>query len=834
MAIKYDAFISYRHNELDSFVAKTLHKELEAFKLPANLVKQRENGSKTRIERVFRDKEELPLASNLSEPINEALENSEFLIVICTPRLLESRWCMLEIDTFIKCHGADHVLAVLAQGEPEDSFPTQLYNDNKEPLAADVRGKSKAAIKKKIKEEVMRIAAPMFECGYDDIRQRRREQMLKRRVITFGTAAIGMSVIGCVTTFQSLTIQRQNDKINEQYDEIYRQYNENLSYQSEILQNMAIDSLKKGDVLGAVTYQKEAILDKDNDKICDSARLILSEALGVYEYGSNIMSDGFVNTDSMIIDVIDLGNGNFGVLDFSGCLNIYSIENEESLFKKKKLATIKGINVRESIFYNYNKKSLLINDGKLIFASGDMVKCVSLEDFKEIWSAKLPIEDESVHEFQEGYYIIALNDSDNIAVVNEHAVALINRNSGELACRENNSGWEMDKYTIYDVCSGSSDECIFISYLKTYGGEDENVISEYNIESGEFTKTKNMGEWEADKLIYDTQTDYLFTGCTLYKEGNVYYNSEINYSIMAFDGNINKAVWQKSVDSMVVGFGQTNDSDTNDRLLIVLMEHGLMEFNYENANVNLKFDNDDKILNLYRLGENGQYCVVMDSGDTYFNSDDLGFINSMNKSTIENKLEGYVRIGNYCFVWENQSYKVHIYKFEESEKLEKRKESEVEQFFLDDTLDLIYDIEDDKFQLKKIIDENQMDIVFTDEAENYAIVHLIDNQVLLVDIKENKIVDNNFDLIGTCDISNCLSINDDYFVMNTSLYGYIISEKTGMVVAKVPSVVGYNSKEDKLIVYTYEDYYEVSLLALDELMDMTEGLALQSDDNFKG
>ena len=32
--IEYDAFISYRHSELDQFVAVTLHKELEAFKLP--------------------------------------------------------------------------------------------------------------------------------------------------------------------------------------------------------------------------------------------------------------------------------------------------------------------------------------------------------------------------------------------------------------------------------------------------------------------------------------------------------------------------------------------------------------------------------------------------------------------------------------------------------------------------------------------------------------------------------------------------------------------------------------------------------------------------------
>ena len=40
--MKYDAFISYRHCELDQFVAVTLHKELEAFRLPKSIQKQLE------------------------------------------------------------------------------------------------------------------------------------------------------------------------------------------------------------------------------------------------------------------------------------------------------------------------------------------------------------------------------------------------------------------------------------------------------------------------------------------------------------------------------------------------------------------------------------------------------------------------------------------------------------------------------------------------------------------------------------------------------------------------------------------------------------------------
>ena len=37
---KYDAFISYRHSELDQFVAVTLHKELENFRIPRNMNSQ--------------------------------------------------------------------------------------------------------------------------------------------------------------------------------------------------------------------------------------------------------------------------------------------------------------------------------------------------------------------------------------------------------------------------------------------------------------------------------------------------------------------------------------------------------------------------------------------------------------------------------------------------------------------------------------------------------------------------------------------------------------------------------------------------------------------------
>ena len=107
----YNAFISYRHTEPDMYVAKTLHKMLESFKTPKDILEDHPDLPKG-IERVFRDQDELPIASNLSEQITAALEVADFLIVICTPRLPESKWCLSEITNFKRMHGKDHILAV--------------------------------------------------------------------------------------------------------------------------------------------------------------------------------------------------------------------------------------------------------------------------------------------------------------------------------------------------------------------------------------------------------------------------------------------------------------------------------------------------------------------------------------------------------------------------------------------------------------------------------------------------------------------------------------------------------------------------------------------------
>jgi len=141
--LHYDVFISYRHGELDEYVAEKLHKMLENYRIPSVIAKRI---GKNKLDRVFKDREELPTSSNLSDSINSALRNSDFLLLICSKRTCQSRWIMREIQTFGEMHGKDKIITLLIDGEPDESFPPGLCEREVngetvfvEPLAADIR-----------------------------------------------------------------------------------------------------------------------------------------------------------------------------------------------------------------------------------------------------------------------------------------------------------------------------------------------------------------------------------------------------------------------------------------------------------------------------------------------------------------------------------------------------------------------------------------------------------------------------------------------------------------------------------------------------------------------
>ena len=289
---KYDAFISYRHCDLDKFVAENLHKVLESYELPKNIKEQL--GIKGRsIKRVFRDQDELPLSSNLEDPIIDALNNTKYLIVICSPRLKDSMWCKKEIQTFKKLRGRKNIFCVLIEGEPNESFPKEVLVDDDgktlvEPLAADVRGTSKSEVLKKIKSEKLRLIAPMYGLDYDDLKQRHKVQEQKRK-LTIATIAAGAFLAFAI--YSSIMLI----KINSQQKVL-------KNHQAISLSEKSVSSLNNDSRYDAIKYAYESLTKFDGVKMpyTTDAEYALSEALGVYDVGSAFKANDEIKTKGVV------------------------------------------------------------------------------------------------------------------------------------------------------------------------------------------------------------------------------------------------------------------------------------------------------------------------------------------------------------------------------------------------------------------------------------------------------------------------------------------------------------------------------------------------------
>lgn len=75
-----------------------------------------------RLGHLFRDEDEIPASSDLSDQIKDALARSDHLIVVCSADTPGSRWVRREIELFQEMGKGDRIIPLLIAGEPESSF----------------------------------------------------------------------------------------------------------------------------------------------------------------------------------------------------------------------------------------------------------------------------------------------------------------------------------------------------------------------------------------------------------------------------------------------------------------------------------------------------------------------------------------------------------------------------------------------------------------------------------------------------------------------------------------------------------------------------------------
>jgi hypothetical protein len=227
---RYAAFISYRHMPRDRAWAIRIMRDLETYRTPKAL---RVSALPERVGRLFRDEDEIPASSDLSDQIKDALKRSDNLIVICTPDTPASLWVRREIELFQEMGKGDRVIPLLIAGEPNESFPPELRRrrieqrrddgtlqvtfEEIEPIAADVR--PRADEKKSATEHraLLRLTSALLGCRFDDLARRDEERRMaaRRRYIGAGAAflvaAAGVGLLGS-NKIEDLREQSQRSK----------------------------------------------------------------------------------------------------------------------------------------------------------------------------------------------------------------------------------------------------------------------------------------------------------------------------------------------------------------------------------------------------------------------------------------------------------------------------------------------------------------------------------------------------------------------------------------------------------------------------------------------
>ena len=322
---KYDAFISYRHCEPDNEIASQLQKKMEGFRLPKEIAKK---VGRTKLDRVFRDETEFAVSDDLTHAIDEALANSDYLICICSPEYLKSQWCRKEIASFLRLHDRKHILLVLADGEPDVSFPPEVIYDDvykigadgrpywtkvlREPLAADCRGEDAKERNTNIDKAVLRLIAAILGIGFDDLQQRHRQEEYRhtrnRVLIVFGVLVAFLALaIGFLIRIagQNVEILNQNEEIARQNEIITQKYADTLAATSDNL-------LRDGKRTDAVYAARLALSSEKTDTYSELATKALVTALGIYDLPNTFGCDNDVPLPCSVLDDLAISsNGRY-------------------------------------------------------------------------------------------------------------------------------------------------------------------------------------------------------------------------------------------------------------------------------------------------------------------------------------------------------------------------------------------------------------------------------------------------------------------------------------------------------------------------------------------
>lgn len=819
----YDAFISYRHTELDKFVAENLHKAMETFKPPKSILKSGKS-KRTRIERVFRDRDELPLASNLEDPIVTALEQSEYLIVICSPRLKESMWCKKEIETFIGFHGRNNILAVLVEGEPDESFPEELLyveeevqnpdgtseirRRNIEPLAADVRGNSKKEILKAIKSELLRLLAPMFAVSYDDLRQRHRERRMKRIVATSVAGSVVCLLIGAGSTIAALQIKKQKEQIEQQAKEISAQAGEIQSQNNRLLENQAknlaeksLDMLEKGDRLGAVQTAGWALTEYEGIAMpyTPEAKYALTESMHVYD-SENVQKAQYQMVTSGIIEFLEVSPDRKTVVTFdqTNSLCIWDVASGQM---------IDSVNDIDTLFH----------EGQFSYIDSDRFAYVSNDD--------------SVHIYQISAKAVS-------GTIPEGSASLL---SSDMAGKYLGvCGW--GQYKVYDMttmqllytlpaenknsvnikCFVASDNTmVCVEQLQKTDGDDDTDTAQGDIVKLSYVNMADGTVYASQTIDYDYITDIYFMGQRAYLIGNniVRGRQERESGVIACNMADGTVIWEHKWPEKIISGIELPHLETASKLIAYAYGEVYL-LDVDTGKESARYAVNSNIAGSGKFRDSGDFMIFTQSGDfsrVYENGDDLLTMNYIFECKSQNVSDFKVADG-YFLVLPYNDNRITAYcasKNPDMQPYEGELVPDADDGGQDGNIQEDIVAEARKLGLEKaalatgILYSQDKAVMFVSYSDDTLEIYNAADMTLLHTINDLK-----------CDMTRYLGTDKEGNTYIAGLtYGYCL-DSSYMPTAKIEKLLMLDSENNRLIVGTGENLYTIPIYTTEELLGM--------------
>ena len=639
-----------------------------------------------------------------------------------------------------------------------------------EPLAADVRGENKKEVLKKIKEEKLRLIAPMYNLDYDDLKQRHKTQKLRRMIITSIIIAVSCLLFAVYTSAMLIKISSQQKILKK--------------HQAITLSEKASASLKKDSRYDAINYSYQALTKFDGVKMpyTSEGEYALSESLGVYNAGFSYKAISEMKTKGVVDFIKSSKNYKY--------LAIYDESEELTVWDSNKIKKLYTYNDISGLSFDNNYFTFIGDDYFSYINKNGNIIIVSTKDGKKIKEIK-----------KEDNSYTSLRGTDNyLSYIDDKKVSIYSiKDNKDLGT------FKTDKKMIKEMYYSDDNKYLFVSSKESnYSMDKEDYMTIHVLDVTNLKEINNI-EFNAGYIsgMYTKDNN-------LYMLLNRSFKTDFNMIIASYNYIDNNLNWSKTYDGNWGKFIiKSYAENTND--LAVVNGNKVNVLDASNGEVKEVFDVSSEIIEIYS-NMNKEIFI------TFTNKGNVNYINMENKKNIELlgkyefNVDKYTKVSKndkgFLLVPENENRVIY---YEEKSNKEIKEEKLKPGYVKNDSI-----YEDKVKKLKKeynVKNKNLVSNMFYSNKKDLLFVSYVDNSLSIYDTKEKKLL-NTID--GIID-SNHYYGKDKYgriYIGNTT-DAYIIDKKYN----KVGHIQGlYEVKKDKVIVTHNEKYYSLPIYTLNDLL----------------